>query len=401
MAGASPRRQDAAEICRWWDALPADFHRRPFLPPVAPGHGWKVSATAALDIVLRTGAATLVGAAAVPRLVAGAGLHRELEALRFYRDLADRGEREAIFARPPRGIAVEERDAPCFAYHPPEIPHRILRFDSPYVALNPCVRDAYARHERSHRTVAQHWYHDDGPRPTLLFLHGFFADNYWFNSLMFSLRWFWRQGWDIVLLTMPFHGVRRARMDPFSGFGLFAHGIAHFNEVMLQTVCDVRVLVDWLEARGTPATGISGLSLGGYLSALSASVDDRFAFCIPNSCVVSPADMLLEWAPLSWLGKSVPGGEHAVQELRHGLAIHCPLSWQPRIAPECLLVIGGAGDRLVHPRYIDLLHRHWQGSRLHWFPGNHLVHLHQREYLLLMRDFMRAAVALPDVETSR
>lgn len=376
-------------VCRWWDSLPADFHRRPFSPPVARRHGWKIAAAAGADIAIRTGAALLVGTALAPRVLAGDGLRGELATLNHYRDLVDHADRDTIFPRPPAGVVIESRDAPGLAYHPPGIPHRILRFTSPHVASNPAIRDAYAQHEHSHQTVAQHWYHPDGPRPTLVFLHGFLADQYWFNSMMFSLRWFWQQGYDVLLPTLPFHGLRRAPLDPFSGFGLFAHGLANFSEAMLQAVCDVRVLIDWLLARDTPAVGISGLSLGGYLSSLTASVDDRLAFCIPNSCVVSPVDMMLEWAPMSWFGhRMLAGGNPSLRDLRHGFAVHCPLTWQPRLPPDRLLIIGGAGDRLVHPRHIDLLHRHWQGSALHWFPGNHMMHLHQRDYLRLMRDFM-------------
>lgn len=31
---------------------------------------------------------------------------------------------------------------------------------------------------------------------------------------------------------------------------------------------------------------------------------------------------------------------------------------------------------------------YWAGSQLHWFPGNHLLHLHQSEYLYRMKAFM-------------
>ena len=35
----------------------------------------------------------------------------------------------------------------------------------------------------------------------------------------------------------------------------------------------------------------------------------------------------------------------------------------------------------------------WPGSKLHWFPGNHILHLDRRAYLKLMRSFMDRAVA--------
>lgn len=77
-----------------------------------------------------------------------------------------------------------------------------------------------------------------------------------------------------------------------------------------------------------------------------------------------------------------------LRDLRHAQAVHCPLTWQPVIDPDRLLIIGGAGDRFTSPRYIQLLHEHWAGSHLHWFPGNHVLHLRKREYLDLMLGFM-------------
>ena len=212
----------------------------------------------------------------------------------------------------------------------------------------------------------------------------------------FSLRWFYRKGYDVLLYTLPFHGPRRARLDPFSGYGYFAHGFSHVNEAMLQAVYDLRIWMNYLEDSGVPAMGVSGLSLGGYITALTAAVDKRLAFAIPNAPVVSPADMLMEWQPINWLLRyALPKQGLSVADVRHFLALHCPLSYAPLLPPERLLIIGGAGDRFTAPRYVNLLHQHWAGSQLHWFPGNHVLHLHQGQYLKLMKDFIDRCVGKP------
>ncbi len=45
------------------------------------------------------------------------------------------------------------------------------------------------------------------------------------------------------------------------------------------------------------------------------------------------------------------------------------------------MVIAGAGDRLAPPKHVRLLWGHWDRPRIHWFPGNHLVHLDKGKYL--------------------
>jgi len=54
-----------------------------------------------------------------------------------------------------------------------------------------------------------------------------------------------------------------------------------------------------------------------------------------------------------------------------------------------LMIISGAGDRLAPPKHSRLLWEHWDRCRLHWFPGNHILHLDQGKYLKDMAQFLR------------
>jgi len=235
----------------------------------------------------------------------------------------------------------------------------------------------------------QLWSHPEGPRPTLIFVHGVVASDYRFNSRFFSLPWFYERGYDIALFTIPFHGSRAERRSLFSGQGLFSGGFSQLAEGMLQSICDLRVLFDYLVARGAPHVGISGLSLGGYLSALMAVVEPRLAFCIPNSPLVAPVDTIRSWQPTrSFMELIQQRSGLSAQDLRRGMAVHSPLSYQPVLNPERVMIIGGAGDRFTPPRFVRLLHAHWPDSYLHWFPGNHLLHFGRQQYLQLMLSFM-------------
>src|SRR6478672_6280681 len=66
---------------------------------------------------------------------------------------------------------------------------------------------------------------------------------YLFNGLFFSLPWFYRSGYDVLLYTLPFHGARAEKGSSFSGYGYFAHGFAGFAEAMAQAVHDFRSLI--------------------------------------------------------------------------------------------------------------------------------------------------------------
>ena len=150
------------------------------------------------------------------------------------------------------------------------------------------------------------------------------------------------------------------------------------------------IFMDYLESEGVSKVGVTGISLGGYTSALLASVEDRLEFAIPNVPVVSLADLVLEWFPLNLSIKAmlkVTGT--SVRDIRHELAVHSALTYQPLLPKERLMVIAGAGDRLAPPKHARLLWDHWDRPRIHWFPGNHLVHLDKGKYLKEMAGFMR------------
>lgn len=374
---------------RWWDRLPDDLYRQGNDTHLDHSDPLKVRGTAGLDRILRSGLGAMIVAAAGPGLALPGGRARQRAALQEYAAIADRGDVEEIFPRPPRGIPITREAVGWSDYRPRNIPFRNLSFESPFQPLLPQLATAYQKSRKNRRAHAQYWYHEDGPRPTLIFLHGYLASQYAFNSWFFSLPWFYKHGYDILLANLPFHGARAEHWHPWNGYGYFSGGLAQTNEAMLQAVCDVRVWMDFLEARGAPKIGVSGLSLGGYITSLLAGVDERLAFAIPNSPVVAVFDMAMEWMPVRpFLRAMMWVDDIGIRELRHGMALHSPLSYPAKIASDRLLIISGAGDRFTAPRFVNLLHEHWRGSRLHWFPGNHIVHLRQGEYLRVMKRFM-------------
>jgi pimeloyl-ACP methyl ester carboxylesterase len=371
---------------RWWEELPEDVHRRSNATDMEPRYPWRVAVTAALDLGLRTTASTVAAASMAPLLFSDQMMLDELASWKEYQQLADEGDADSLHPPPPRGIRVTEaRRRLGFR---PGVPYRLLSFDSPYRPVNAERARAYGLHRANASAYAQYWYHPSGPRPTLIAIHGFMADRYWLNTRLLSLRSFY-EGYDILLYTLPFHGYRTEFPTPFSGYGLLGHGVAHFNEGMRQAVHDLRVFMDWLQQRGVRQIGVTGVSLGGYTSALLASVDDRLSFCIPNAPVVTPADLACQWQPLGCLVDLLRMRYGVtLKQLRHAMALQCPLSFSPKISADRLLIIGGAGDRLTPPWQVRLLHEHWSGSQLVWYPGNHVLHLKQNEYIKTMLAFM-------------
>nr|WP_110781540.1 alpha/beta fold hydrolase [Mycolicibacterium parafortuitum] len=351
-----------------------------------------VDSSAVADLALRTSIASLLSATMVPSLAQA--LHKsasrtEQEHLRFYAELAAAKDPELSFPAPQDLPRVSSRPANPVAEWVAHGNVRNIRFDSSFRAVNPALRDQCAGFVRNNVVHAQHWRHDDGPRPTLCLIHGFMGSAYLFNGLFFSLPWFYRSGYDVMLYTLPFHGRRAEKYSPFSGHGYFAHGMAGFAEAMAQAVHDFRSLLDYLEFTGVDRIALTGMSLGGYTSALIASVDDRIQAVIPNVPVVTPDRTVDEWFPANkvvalrdWIART------DTELVDTATMYSSPLNYRPIPAKDRRLIIAGLGDRLAPPEQAELLWKHWDRCAFHWFPGNHVLHVSQPDYLRRMTRFL-------------
>lgn len=347
-----------------------------------------VAAAAATDIPVRTGLASVMLAAGLPWGFSP-GAWRERRRLGFYAELARTRDPGAVFHKPPDGVKVELSKPGPLSFRAPGGEVSLLGFDSPYVAANPEMRESYAGFSRNSKAWAQHWRHDDGPRPTLCVIHGFGASPYVLNSAFFALPWLYSKGYDVLLYLLPFHGPRRDLLSIVNGSGLFAHGPSHFNEAMLQAVHDFRIFVDHLEAAGVTQVGVTGLSLGGYVSALLAAAEPRLRVVIPNAAVTSIPRLIPSYFPAN-AGVVLASLAHrtSLRLAEDAISVHAPLNYPSQVPKERLMIIGGRGDRLAPPEQSSLLWEHWGRPRLHWYPGNHLLHVNRAAYLREMRRFM-------------
>lgn len=376
---------------RWWDQLDRDFARRRHDFDLALPDRIQVGAAAGFDRFLRAALATTVTGTAIPIGYNPMELRRSMEDLSFYAAMAESNDPRQFFKEPPSGVRVRVRKGHWFPrFEPRDGLCEEIEFDSPFQSVNPRLHSSYLRHRANRVAHARSLRHRDGPRPTIVAIHGFTADWYLINEWFFALPWFYRMGCDIVLFTLPFHGSRQTRFSPFSGHGFLAGGPCRLNEAVAQAVFDFRILLSWLlEERGAEQVGVTGLSLGGFTSAMLASVEDRLAFAIPNVPVVSFADLVLEWQPIGWLLRTALSTMRKdLAEARRLTAVSCPLTYRPAIPRERLMIVGGVGDRLAPPKHSLLLWEHWDRCRIHWFPGSHLIHLDRGEYLVEMARFM-------------
>jgi len=352
-----------------------------------------VDASAIGDLALRTWVASVLATTVTPAVLINSVRHTrsgsERGNLSFYAELAAEQDPAKSFPPPTVLPRVSSRPAGPLAQWIARGTVDNISFASSFTAINPAMRKQWSALESNNIVRAQHWRHDDGPRPTLCVIHGFMGSSYLLNGRAFALPWYYRAGYDVLMYTLPFHGRRAEKLSPFSGFGYFASGLSGFAEAMAQAVHDFRSIVNYLRHTGVDRVALTGISLGGYTSALLASVDDRLEAVIPNCPVVTPATMFDQWFPankLVGLGLRLSSISH--DELTAGLSYHCPLNYQPLVPKDRRMIITGLGDRMAPPHQALMLWKHWDRCALRWFPGSHVLHVSQLDYLRAMTSFL-------------
>lgn len=332
-----------------------------------------------MDRVLRAGAGLMVTLTVAPTVFRRQLIERDFRAAPFYLDAV--GDAGVLFPKPPDvpDVATRQRRSRLATAGVAEVDD--LRFASSYLPANPVVRAHYRRGCRNDSVRVRMWRHGDQPRPTVIVLHGLVISPNFVNAAFFSMPWFYGRGYDVALVTLPFHGSRRSRFAPYSGSGMLSDGISGVVEGVAQGVHDVRELINYLESRGVEDVGVLGISLGGYLTALLAECEERLRFAIAVAPPANLATVMHAWAPAGRLISRVLPRLGMSRELFESvMAAQSPLSYPRRLDRDAVFVIGGRGDRLVPPAETVRLWHRLGAPPIHWHDGNHVLHPGQRRY---------------------
>jgi pimeloyl-ACP methyl ester carboxylesterase len=293
------------------------------------------------------------------------------EAVHFY------GSQEAearFLAAPPRPRVTAE-------------PHRRLPdgghlydlvFPSEFSPVWPRLRASYLAHEPNRLARARLFAHPRPAATTIVCLHGLAGGAYFVEERAFAARWLYGLGLDVLLFVLPFHGRRGQEGAPLWP----SIDPAHTNEGFAHALFDLRAISSWLAspmgeggvrrgATSAPRLAVVGMSLGGYLAALWATVDalDLVAPLIPAA---SFAELFWRHGALTEERARLEREGVTLELLVEAMAVHTPERRVPRVPPARVLVASAEGDRIAPASEADRLARHF-GVEARRFPGGHVL----------------------------
>ena len=228
-----------------------------------------------------------------------------------------------------------------------------------------------------------------GPRPWLVCVHGF-AMGYPFMDFtgLHTAKLHRALGVNVALPVLPLHGPRkvtRVSGEPFLSFDLMntVHGFS-------QAIWDIRRLLSWIRAQGATTIGLYGVSLGAYVVALLAGIEDGLDAVVAGIPMVDLPALFHEQSPAHIRARSI---EHHIigGPVEEVFAAVSPMSFAPKVPQDRRFIFAGHGDRLALPGHAHRLWEHWERPGISWYWGSHVGYLWSRRVATFLEGSLSAS----------
>jgi hypothetical protein len=246
----------------------------------------------------------------------------------------------------------------------------MLRFESQYApADGEPGRERWLSYEACHDARAYVLRHEGAPRPWIICTNGYRMGHARIDVGIFE-RFHLKLGLNVLIPVLPLHGPRR--MSWQSGSGFLGIDVIDTLHAEAQSVWDMRRLLSWVRRQDALSVGAFGLSLGGYTTAVFASVVEGLACAIPGIPLADIPRMLARHASAHQMRYAMSKG-FSLERAREILRVVSPLVLEPKVPLGGRMIFGATADRLVAPDHVRDLWRHWGEPEIVWYEGAHVT----------------------------
>ncbi|HZT67772.1 MAG TPA: alpha/beta hydrolase [Acidimicrobiales bacterium] len=208
-------------------------------------------------------------------------------------------------------------------------------------------------------------------RPWLVCIHGFGMGRAAMDLRAFRASALHRMGINLLLPVLPMHGPRQ---DPGAqvGEGFMSIDLIDAVHGMAQAALDIRTAVQWIRAtEGDVPVGVYGISLGGCVTALVASLERELACAIAGIPATDLPGLYRRHAPPGVRRRALQAGALG-PEADAVYSVVSPLALTPKPPRDRRYVFAGVGDRMSTSGQARRLWEHWERPKMAWYPGGHL-----------------------------
>ena len=285
-----------------------------------------------------------------------------LDDLRFYSSRWSPNGKESFFKLPgvsPAAQVIESRPYRKWVVE-------LFSFPSGYQVQNPSLRETFSSYQANLNCYLHLWRHEPvGSRPLVLCLHGFMMHGPWRARRMFKIDALFARGLDVALFHQPHHWRRG---QPHGRQHLLCPQNAPLTiETFGQNLHDLHAAVLLLKGLGYSRLGLIGASLGGYTSALYATLDAPVNFMF---LAVPAVDFYPFLKPRPDLFNFTID-QSILAETRKALEVITPMKYKPKFDVTKICVVAHGGDRLCDAHLTRQWIQKWKISHCTEVIGGH------------------------------
>ncbi len=279
--------------------------------------------------------------------------------------------REVMFPDPPAHPVIEaRRTVRQLTYR-----RQTLVGESAHRAIHPAYQ---ARHDTEYaanqtlwaRRITPHLRRNDD---LLIYVHGWMQPGAIAEELVLMPWATQLLGADIVHLDLPFHARRKPRSSIVHGSFYWSADLVRTIEAVRQSVMDVRTLVRWARDQGYRRVGVSGVSLGGVVTMLTACAEDDLDWACPLVADIN-LKAALENAPILGAMRRDLTRANLTLDKVGAILDQIGLGDYPlRIERERMLIVAAVDDLFLQPDPLLETWEKWGKPRIHWIPGGHMT----------------------------
>jgi dienelactone hydrolase len=212
--------------------------------------------------------------------------------------------------------------------------------------------------------------HRAGDRPWVLAIHGYADGNPTSLLRLRALRLHRECGFNVLVPVLPLHGPRRAMRR--SGTSFFSYDYPMNLHSISHAIWDIRRCIAWARSEGAEWMGVHGMSLGGYLAALLAGIEDGLGCVVAGIPLADLAGALEARVPLEHRGELRTLGL-LDERLRMVHQVVNPLAMACLVPRGARAIYAGVADRIATAGQPYQLWLHWDRPAVCWYAGSHLA----------------------------
>lgn len=190
---------------------------------------------------------------------------------------------------------------------------------------------------------------DEENKPNVIFVHGWRMESFDRIKKIFHERIMNEYGWNMYYFPLPYHLQRQPEDSLYSGELMISANVNRTVDSTRQAIVDLRALINWLKANKKGPIFLVGVSLGGWITNLAATLEEEIDGIVSIFYANKLSHSIWNTIPGKFIKRDLEQNGVTYEDLVRYWEIIDPSQAKPKVDKNNILLISGRYDQ-----YIDL-----------------------------------------------